>query len=135
MGHPFPEEFACAPFWSSFSPAPVASADALDDLLARAGLAREDMGWRPRGYWNRYPADIPFKLRHFDDCLAEPLATVNLSPDAGESAKGLLAAEALAKAPEKSAGGLYRRRMRWGGAETGFVPGVSTNLRRRTRIW
>ena len=107
----------------------VASADALDDLLARAGLAREDMGWRPRGYWNRYPADIPFKLRHFDDCLAEPLATVNLSRTLGNSAKGLLAAEALAKAPEKSAGGLYRAAYALGvERKTGSFRAFSTNL-------
>jgi hypothetical protein len=86
----------------------VAGADALDDALARAGLARKDLGWRPKGYWNRFPEDIPYKLRHFDDCLAEPLAVVNVARTMGSSAKTLLDPEALAKPAEKSDGSLYK---------------------------
>ena len=43
------------------------------DALALAGMRRADLGW-----WSRFPADIPYKLRHFDDLFAEPLATVTL---------------------------------------------------------
>jgi hypothetical protein len=42
----------------------------LDDL----GIGEVDLGFRPRGYWTRYPdpEDIPFKLLAFDDLFAEP---------------------------------------------------------------
>lgn len=85
-----------------------ARADVLDDALARAGLTRRDLGWRPKGYWNRFPADIDHKLRHFDDCFAEPLATVNVARTLGNSVRTLLALDALAKAGEKSDGSLYK---------------------------
>ncbi|MEK7465859.1 MAG: hypothetical protein AAB074_00470 [Planctomycetota bacterium] len=88
--------------------AAVASADALDDTLAKVGLERKDLGWRPRGYWNRYPQDIPYKLRHFDDCLAEPLSVVNVARTLGNSEKLFLDPVALAKPAEKSDGALYK---------------------------
>jgi hypothetical protein len=50
------------------------SGDALDEALGEVGLARGDLGWEPRGWWTRYPIDVPYRLRHFDDLLAEPLA-------------------------------------------------------------
>ncbi len=86
----------------------AAHPDALDDALAGVGLRREDLGWRPRGYWSRYPADIAHKLRHFDDALAEPLAVVNVARTLGSSARSLLAPEALARRGEKSDGALYK---------------------------
>ena len=82
--------------------------DALDDALARVGLRRNDLGWQPRGYWIRYPADIAHKLRHFDDCMAEPLAVATVARTLGGSARTLLAADALAKPGEKSDGSLQR---------------------------
>lgn len=88
--------------------AAVAGADALDDALAKAGLERRDLGWRPRGYWSRYPMDIPHKLRHFDDCLAEPLSMVNVARTLGNSERTLLDPAALAKPAEKSDGSLYK---------------------------
>ncbi|MFC2173634.1 hypothetical protein ACFLU6_13540, partial [Acidobacteriota bacterium] len=53
---------------------PSSAQDALDGSLARVGLKRADLGWSPRGNWTRFPADIPYKLRHFDAILSEPLA-------------------------------------------------------------
>ncbi|MHC4609322.1 MAG: hypothetical protein ACYS7M_03125, partial [Planctomycetota bacterium] len=50
--------------------------DALDDALGLVGMRRADLGWEPKGWWPRYPADIPYKLRAFDALLAEPLDTV-----------------------------------------------------------
>lgn len=83
------------------------SPDALDDALARVGMRREDLGWRARGYWSRYP-DAPYKLRHFDDLLAEPLATVSFTRTLGESARRLLAPAELDKPAEKSDGTLFK---------------------------
>jgi hypothetical protein len=83
-------------------------ADALDEALALEGLARSDLGWRPRGYWSRFPADIPHKLRHFDELLSQPLATITFTRTAAAAARALLSSEALAKIPEKSDGSLYQ---------------------------
>ncbi len=90
------------------APAAPGPGDALDDALAAEGLRREDLGWRPRGWWSRYPADIPHKLRHFDDLLAEPLATVAFARTAAAALRENLSTEALAKVPEKSDGALYK---------------------------
>lgn len=89
-------------------PAGRASADALDDALAEEGLVRADLGWEPRGYWSRFPADIPHKLRHFDALFAQPLATVTFARTASAAVQTLLDPEALAKAPEQSDGSLYK---------------------------
>ena len=85
-----------------------ASGDALDDALALEGLAREDLGWKPRGYWSRFPADIPYKLRHFDALLERPLATVTFARTAYAVAREQLGPEALATVPGASAGALHR---------------------------
>ncbi len=81
--------------------------DALDDALAVAGLTRSDLGWRARGWWQRYPQDIPYKLRHTDDLFAEPLAivpfvramaanvTTELAPERLSAPRGGFAAGAL----------------------------------------
>jgi hypothetical protein len=82
--------------------------DALDEALALAGLRRDDLGWRPRGYWSAFPADIPYKLRHFDDLFAEPLATVTFARTAAAIASEQLSPGALARVPEHSDGALYR---------------------------
>jgi hypothetical protein len=89
-------------------PAPAPQGDALDEALALEGLKREDLGWRPRGYWTGFPADIPYKLRQFDDLFAEPLATVPFARSAAAIARDQLAPEALARVPEKSDGALYK---------------------------
>ena len=53
-----------------------APTDPLDDALARAGTSREQIGFRPRSWWVRYPRAVPYRLAHFDGLFAEPLATV-----------------------------------------------------------
>jgi hypothetical protein len=83
--------------------------DALDDALSIAGLTRADLGWRARGYWERYPADIPYKLRHFDDLCAEPLAIVPYVRAMGATVRTTLAPEMVAGTKgERGAGALYR---------------------------
>jgi len=89
-------------------PAGRATADALDDALAEEGLTRADLGWEPRGYWSRFPADIPYKLRHFDALFAQPLATVTFARTASAAVDTYLDPEALAKPPEQSDGSLYK---------------------------
>ena len=49
--------------------------DPLRVALDTVGLSTSDLGYRPKGYWNRYPQPqgIPHKLPFFDDLFAEPL--------------------------------------------------------------
>lgn len=70
--------------------------DALDEALALDGLTRADLGWEARGWWQRYPEDIPYKLRHLDDLFAEPLAVVPFVRAMGATVSQLLAPEKLA---------------------------------------
>ena len=61
--------------WSSISRAdddPVRE-NLLQAALDSIGFAVSDLGFRPKGYWNRFPTDIPYKLKSFDDLFAEPL--------------------------------------------------------------
>ncbi len=92
------------PAWAS-----GADPDALDDALHSAGLTRADVGWEARGWWERYPQDIPYKLRHFDDLCAEPLAIVPFTRVMGATLRKTLAPEMVAgQKGERGAGALYR---------------------------
>ena len=83
--------------------------DALDEALAAADLTRADLGWEARGWWQRYPQDIPYKLRHFDDLCAEPLAVIPFVRVMGATLMKDLAAEEVAGAKgQRGAGALYR---------------------------
>lgn len=100
---------------SAASEAPPSGGDALDEALALAGMERADLGWRVKGYWAGYPADIPYKLRQFDDLFAEPLANVSYLRTMANCARLSLDADALdAKAPRPSAGSLYQAVCRLG---------------------
>ena len=84
------------------------SGDALDQALAVAGLSRRDLGWEARGWWQRYPQDIPHKLRHFDDLCAEPLAIVPFVRAMGATVTQTLAPERVAgEEGDRGAGALY----------------------------
>ena len=103
-----PPAAAAAP--AGAMPAAGATApDALDEALAVAGLTRRDLGWEPRGWWERLPQDIPYKLRHFDDLSAEPLAVVPFTRVMGATLEQSLAPEMVAGAKQGiGAGALYR---------------------------
>ncbi|HKK21630.1 MAG TPA: hypothetical protein VJ983_09170 [candidate division Zixibacteria bacterium] len=49
------------------------NSDILGQILGEVGFTRADLGYQPKGYWNRFPLDIPYKLTSFDDLYAEPL--------------------------------------------------------------
>lgn len=51
------------------------SGDALDEALGLVGLQRGDLGWKPKGWWPRFP-DVPYKLRSFDSLFAAPCDTI-----------------------------------------------------------
>jgi hypothetical protein len=54
---------------------PPANHDALEEMLTRLGISQKDLGFRPQGYWTRYPdpQDIPFKRPAFDGLMSDPL--------------------------------------------------------------
>lgn len=82
-----------------------AQLDALDEALDLAGLTRADLGWEARGWWQRYPQDIPYKLRHFDDLCAEPLAVVPFVRTMGHTVEQTLAPEKVAGERNGTGGG------------------------------
>jgi hypothetical protein len=82
--------------------------DAVDAALARQGLTRRDVGWQARGTWEGYPCDVPYKLRHFDDLLAEPFATVPWVRAMGTTVREMLDPAKLAEKGPRGAGWLMR---------------------------
>jgi len=70
-----------------------AEPDAIDEALSLAGLTRADLGWEARGWWERYPQDIPFTLRHTDALFAEPLAIAPFTTVLGATLMQVLAPE------------------------------------------
>jgi len=69
--------------------------DALDQALSLVGMQRRDLGWRPKGWWPKFPAEIPYKLRAFDSLLAEPLDTITYMRLLGQAAREHLDPEVL----------------------------------------
>ncbi len=104
--------------------------DALDEALALVNMHRDDLGWRPKGYWTGFPADIPYKLRQFDDLLAEPMATITYLRTMGNTARETLSPVALDAEPDRaSSGALYRIVQRLGVVrKTGVLRSYSCNL-------
>jgi hypothetical protein len=82
--------------------------DALDEALSAADLTRADLGWRPKGWWPRFPADIPYKLRAFDDLFAAPLDTIPYVRALGESVRVHLAPETLDARLDRGTSNLYQ---------------------------
>lgn len=56
-----------------------AEEDVLEKILSEVGFSQDDIGYQPKGYWNRFPLDIPHKLSSFDDLFAEPLKLYDYS--------------------------------------------------------
>ncbi len=53
--------------------------DLLSAALDSIGFSRTDLGYSPKGYWTRFPTEIPYKLKSFDDLFAEPLKLYDYS--------------------------------------------------------
>lgn len=91
------------------APTAAPAPDAIDEALQLAGVTRADLGWEARGWWQRYPQDIPYKLRHFDDLCAEPLAIAPFLRTMGATVRTTLAPDVVAgEKGERGAGALYR---------------------------
>ncbi len=63
------------------------TSDILGRVLGEVGFDRSGLGYQPKGYWNRFPLDIPYKLRSFDDLFAEPLKLYDYATVMGNAAE------------------------------------------------
>ncbi|MFQ5591684.1 MAG: hypothetical protein ACE5HE_11010 [Phycisphaerae bacterium] len=104
--------------------------DSLDQALARVGLKRADLGWKPKGWWPRFPANVPYKLWAFDSLFDEPLDTITYARALAEAAKEHLEADALNIPHERGTTALYHAVHRLGiDPKFGGLRGYSANLR------
>ncbi|MGE0192223.1 MAG: hypothetical protein AB7T63_09285 [Planctomycetota bacterium] len=80
----------------------VPGADALLTALADLGVRPDELGYRPRAHWPRYPhpATTPHVLPFFADLLARPQDTYEFVRTLGNAAEDGLALEALRAAPD-----------------------------------
>jgi len=53
--------------------------DVLTRVLREVGFTRSDLGYAPKGYWNRFPRNIPYQLPAFKDLFREPLKLIDYS--------------------------------------------------------
>jgi hypothetical protein len=79
----------------------VTGPDALSGALAVVGLSREDLGYRPRGDWTRYPAvaRTPYLLPLFEPLLDDPTRLYAVARTMGNAADRWLHPNAV-NAPE-----------------------------------
>ena len=96
-----------APVAAADPPATKPQADAIDESLALQHLTRKDVGWQARGTWEGYPI-VPYKLRHFDDLLAEPFATVPWVRAMGAGVRQYLSPEKLTEKGVRGSGALMQ---------------------------
>ncbi len=105
--------------------------DALDDALSHVGMCRSDLGWRPKGWWPKFPADIPYKLRLFDDLFARPLDAVTYARLLGHAARTHLDPAVLDKDAGRHTTNLYNAVHILGiNPKYGAMRGYATNLTR-----
>ncbi len=64
-----------------------ASIDQLGAALDSVGFTRADLGFQPKGYWNRFPQPdgIPYTMPFFKDLFAEPLHVVEYTQAMGNA--------------------------------------------------
>lgn len=63
------------------------NADRLGQALEEVGFTRSDLGYHPKGYWNRFPNPklIPHILPFFEDLFAEPMRTYDYTKTMGNT--------------------------------------------------
>ena len=61
--------------------------DRLGQALSEVGFTRDDLGYQPKGYWNRFPdpKHIPYVMPFFEDLFAEPLKTYDYTKTIGNT--------------------------------------------------
>ena len=71
-----------------------AEPDRLAEALGAVGFKKSDLGFRPKGYWSRFPdpQQVPHKLHFFDSLYAEPLRTYDFTCAMAQAVTNLLSA-------------------------------------------
>lgn len=61
--------------------------DRLGEALFKVGFTRFDLGYNPKGYWNRFPNPklIPYIMPFFEDLFAEPMKTYDYTKTMGNA--------------------------------------------------
>ncbi|MHC4695330.1 MAG: hypothetical protein ACYTFA_01155 [Planctomycetota bacterium] len=99
--------FATAMYVGVATPLFGQAADPLDEALALVGMKRGDLGWTPKGWWPRFPANIPYKLRAFDSLFNEPLDTITYARTLAQAAREHLDPAGLSERRERGTTPLY----------------------------
>ncbi|MFH1419981.1 MAG: hypothetical protein ABII12_17035 [Planctomycetota bacterium] len=103
--------------------------DTLDETLGLVGLKRADLGWQPKGWWPKFPADISYKLRAFDGLFAEPLDTITYTRLLGQVARTHLDPATLDDDAGRATSNLYNAVHILGvNPKLGTLRGYATNL-------
>jgi hypothetical protein len=101
----------------------------LDETLALAGMNRADLGWTPKGWWPRFPADIPYKLRAFDSLLDDPLDSIAYARSLAHAVKEHLDPAVINERKDRGTTPLYLAVHRLGiNPKFGGLRGYSANL-------
>jgi hypothetical protein len=102
--------------------------DALNETLAEVGMQRQDLGWRVKGWWPRFPT-AEYKLRAFDSLFEEPLATVAWGRSLADVARVQLDPESEDSRAERTGGRLHQAVHGLGiNPRFGGLRGYTTNL-------
>ncbi len=61
--------------------------DRFAQALSEVGFTRDDLGYSPKGYWNRFPdpRHIPYIMPFFEDLFAEPMRTYDYTKTIGNT--------------------------------------------------
>jgi len=70
--------------------------DLLGEALASVGFTRDDLGYRPAGYWTRFPR-VPYKMPFFDGLFSEPMRVYDYTRTMGNCVERFLDPEMTAE--------------------------------------
>jgi hypothetical protein len=77
---------------TSMAAAQNAGVDRIAAALDSVGFTKADLGYHPKGYWNRFPNPdkIPYVMPFFKDLFAEPLMTIHYTQAMGNTVRQYL---------------------------------------------
>ncbi|HVP10557.1 MAG TPA: hypothetical protein VMV94_05125 [Phycisphaerae bacterium] len=112
-----------------WQPAQGQSGDALDEALGLVGVRRDDLGWQPKGWWTKFPAQIPYKLRSFDSLFDHPLDAITYTRLLANAARVHLDPAVQNKLDDRKCSNIYHAAHILGvDPKYGAMRGYATNL-------
>ena len=123
-----PDQAGTSVSLQSMTPAVQKESDSLDEALLLVNMRRADLGWKPKGWWPRFP-DVPYKLRAFDALFARPFEAITFTRALGKTAWEMLDPDELDKAQGYGSRNLFRAVQRLGiDPKFGGFRGYTANL-------